>query len=82
MCIRDSLEAARRTENLLAGSLIPQSELTFQAALAGYETGKVDFATLLDAQRQIRQAKQNQFKSQVDAQVRLAEIERLLGEEL
>ncbi len=76
------LEAARRTENLLAGSLIPQSELTFQAALAGYETGKVDFATLLDAQRQIRQAKQNQFKSQVDAQVRLAEIERLLGEEL
>ncbi|WP_223879606.1 TolC family protein [Dechloromonas sp. CZR5] len=76
------LEAARRTENLLAGSLIPQSELTFQAALAGYETGKVDFATLLDAQRQIRQAKQNQFKAQVDAQVRLAEIERLLGEEL
>jgi len=76
------LEAARRTENLLVGSLIPQSELTFQAALAGYETGKVDFATLLDAQRQIRQAKQNQFKSQVDAQVRLAEIERLLGEEL
>ncbi len=76
------LEAARRTENLLTGSLIPQSELTFQAALAGYETGKVDFATLLDAQRQIRQAKQNQFKAQVDAQVRLAEIERLLGEEL
>lgn len=76
------LEAARRTESLLAGSLIPQSELTFQAALAGYETGKVDFATLLDAQRQIRQAKQNQFKAQVDAQVRLAEIERLLGEEL
>lgn len=76
------LEAARRTETLLTGSLIPQSELTFQAALAGYETGKVDFATLLDAQRQIRQAKQNQFKAQVDAQVRLAEIERLLGEEL
>lgn len=56
------LEAARRTENLLTGSLIPQSELTFQAALAGYETGKVDFAALLDAQRQIRQAKQNQFQ--------------------
>lgn len=41
-----------------------------------------DFATLLDAQRQIRQARQNQIKAQVDAQVRLAEIERLLGEEL
>ncbi|MDZ4350764.1 MAG: TolC family protein [Xanthomonadaceae bacterium] len=76
------IEAARRTENLLANSLLPQAELTFKAALAGYETGKVDFATLLDAQRQIRQTRQNQLKAQVDAQMRLAEIERLLGEDL
>lgn len=76
------IEAARRTENLLTNSLLPEAELTFKAALAGYETGKVDFATLLDAQRQIRQARQNQLKAQVDAQMRLAEIERLLGEDL
>ena len=76
------IEAARQTENLLANSLLPQAELTFQAALAGYETGKVDFATLLDAQRQIRQARQNQIKVQAEAQMRLAEIERLLGEDL
>lgn len=31
------IEAARRTENLLANSLLPQAELTFKAALAGYE---------------------------------------------
>ena len=76
------IEAARRTENLLTNSLLPQAELTFKAALAGYETGKVDFATLLDSQRQIRQARQDQLKAQVDAQMRLAEIERLLGEDL
>lgn len=76
------IEAARRTENLLTNSLLPQAELTFKAALAGYETGKVDFATLLDSQRQIRQARQDQLKAQVNAQMRLAEIERLLGEDL
>lgn len=76
------LEAARRTETLVAGSLLPQAELTFRAALAGYETGKVDFATLLDAQQQIRQARREQIKAQAEAQVRLAEIERLLGEDL
>ena len=76
------IDAARRAETLLTGSLLPQAELTFQSALAGYETGKVDFATLLDAQRQIRQAKQNQIKAQVDARMRLAEIERLLGDDL
>lgn len=76
------IEAASRSEALATTSLLPQAELTYQAALAGYETGKVDFATLLDAQRQIRQAKQNQVKAQAEAQVRFAEIERLLGEDL
>jgi len=76
------LEAARRTEALAATSLLPQAELTFQSALAGYENGKVDFATLLDAQRQILRAKQERLKAQAEAQMRLAEIERIVGEEL
>ena len=77
-----SLETARRTESLIATRLLPQAELTYQSALTGYETGKVDFATLLDAQRQILKARQQQLKAQLEAQLRLAEIERLLGEEL
>ncbi len=76
------LEAARRTLALTTESLLPQSELTYRSALAGYESGKVDFATLLDAQRQIRQAKLNQVKAGVAAQTRLADIERIIGEEL
>ncbi len=76
------LEAARRTEMLLGASLLPQAELTFQSALAAYETGRVDFATLLDAQREISRARQERLKAQAEAQMRLAEIERLLGEEL
>lgn len=75
------LETAQRTLTLTTESILPQSELTFRSALAGYETGKVDFATLLDAQRQIRQAKLNQIKAGADAQMRLAEIDRIAGEE-
>jgi outer membrane protein TolC len=77
-----ALEAARRTEALAATSLLPQAELTFQSAIAGYENGKVDFATLLDAQRQIRRAKQERLKAQAEAQMRLADIERIVGGEL
>jgi outer membrane protein TolC len=76
------LEGARSTEVLAATSLLPQAELTFQSALAGYENGKVDFATLLDAQRQILRAKQERLKAQAEAQMRLAEIERIVGEDL
>lgn len=76
------LEAARRSETLIGGQMLAQSELSFQSTLAAYETGKVDFATLLDAQRQIRRAKADRLKAQVEAQMRLAEIERIVGEEL
>lgn len=76
------LDAARRVEHRVADSLIPQTQLTFDAALAGYENGKVDFATVLEAQRQIRMARQSRFKAQLDAAARLVEIERLLGEAL
>ncbi|HET7774825.1 MAG TPA: TolC family protein, partial [Azospira sp.] len=76
------LDAARRTEQLAGDNLLPQAELTFRSALAGYENGKVDFATLLDAQRQIRQARLNQIRARAEGQARLAEIEKILGEDL
>jgi outer membrane protein TolC len=76
------IDTARRTESLVTLRLLPQAELTYRSALAGYETGKVDFATLLDAQRQILKARQQRLKAQFEAQARLADIERLLGEEL
>lgn len=75
-------DAARRTETLVRTQLLPQSELSLQSANAAYENGKVDFATLLDAQRQILKARQDLLKSQVEAQMRLADIERILGEDL
>ena len=46
--------------SLAQNNLLPQAELTFQAALAGYESGKVDFATLLDAQRELQDSSELQ----------------------
>ena len=76
------LEAARRTETLVKTQLLPQSELGLQSALAAYENGKAEFSMLLEAQRQTAKARQEILKSQVEAQMRLAEIERILGEDL
>ena len=77
-----ALDSARRWEALTTTQLMPQSELSFRSALAAYENGKVDFATLLEAQRQIRKARSDHLKAQVEALVRLAEIERIVGEDL
>lgn len=77
-----ALEAARRMELLATNSLVPQAEFSFKSALSAYENGKLDFATLLEAQRQIRQAKQTSLRAQAESQARLADIERLVGEDL
>jgi outer membrane protein TolC len=76
-----ALESARRTESLIATRLLPQAELTYQSALAGYETGKVSFGMLIEAQKQILKAKQQHLQAQTDMQLRLADIEKSLGEE-
>lgn len=77
-----ALESARQTETLIATRLLPQAELTYQSGLAGYEIGKVEFATLIDAQKQILKAKQQQLQAQTDMRLRLADIETLLGDSL
>jgi len=77
-----ALEAARQSEQLIARQMLPQAELALQSALAGYESGKAEFAMLLEAQGQIRRSRLALLKTQVEARMALAEIERLLGEEL
>ncbi len=77
-----AFDAARKTEQLMSRQLIPQSELAFQSAQAAYETGRVDFGTLLDAQKQIRKVRADRLRAQVEAQMRFAEIERIVGEDL
>jgi outer membrane protein, heavy metal efflux system len=77
-----ALETARETEMLIAGRLLPLAQINFESALVGYENGKLDFASLLEAQRQIRKARQDIVKAQAEQQVRLAELERIVGENL
>lgn len=77
-----ALDAAQQIESLTASSLLPQAEATLQAAYVGYQNGKVDFATLLDAQRQILKARMDVLNAQAQSQASLAKIEKLLGENL
>jgi outer membrane protein TolC len=76
------LTGAREMVRLTETSLLPQARVNLQAALAAYESGKVDFAALLGAERQVRQVRLSLIATQIEAQMRLAEIERLIGEDL
>jgi outer membrane protein, heavy metal efflux system len=77
-----ALDALRDQASILRDTLLPQSQLTFDSALSAYQSGRVDFGTLLDAQRQIRKTRLDLLKVQLEQQMRLAEIERIVGEDL
>jgi cobalt-zinc-cadmium efflux system outer membrane protein len=77
-----ALDALRDQAAILGDTLLPQAQLTFESALSAYQSGRVDFGTLLDAQRQIYRTRLDLLKVQLEQQMRLAEIERIVGEEL
>lgn len=77
-----ALEIAFRQHELTERTLLPQAELTYQSALASYQTGSVDFATVLDAQRQIRQLRLSLHSLALEQRMQVVELERLVGEEL
>ena len=83
--IRDmsiKVEAARRSISIYRDGLLPQAEQSFQAAVAAYQTGGVNFMTLLDAQRTIRDVRMGYYKALVDYEQSRAELERAVGKEL
>ncbi|WP_417069777.1 TolC family protein [Niveibacterium terrae] len=75
-----ALESSRQIEAQTETTLIPLTEASLRAALVGYENGRVDFATLLEAQRAIRKVKQDLIRVRADQQARLADLERLTGD--
>ena len=67
---------------IIAERLCGMARLIRGYALAAYENGRVDFAAVLDAHRALRKARLELVKSRGDQQSRLAEIERMVGEDL
>jgi cobalt-zinc-cadmium efflux system outer membrane protein len=76
------LQAARRSVALYREGLLSQAELSFRAAMAAYQTGRVEFVTLLEAQRALRDARMGYFKAQASVLQSLADLERAVGKEL
>jgi outer membrane protein TolC len=77
-----ALQADGEQQSLIRQRVLPLAELAFNGALEGYRNGRVDFATLLEAKRQIQKARLDELNARVEQQIHLAEVERLLGEEL
>jgi outer membrane protein, heavy metal efflux system len=80
--LQAKFQAARRSIQLYSEGLLTQAELSFRAAMAAYQTGRVEFVALLEAQRALREARMGYFKATVGFIQNLADLERVVGKDL
>lgn len=77
-----ALVSAQRGERILRDANIPQTKVVLQSALAGYQLGRVDLPTVLLAEQAVLRVALDRVNLLIEQQVRLAEIERAVGEDL
>ncbi|NMG29012.1 TolC family protein [Aromatoleum evansii] len=74
--------SAQETQRLLRGTLLPQAQATRDATRSAFETGRVDFDAVLEAERQLVDTRMSLLQAEVEAHMALFEIEKLVGESL
>ncbi|MGQ0669108.1 MAG: TolC family protein [Actinomycetota bacterium] len=80
--LSEKVKASERLVILYKTSILPQASQALEAAIVGYQTGQVDFLTLLESQRSLRETERAYFASWVDFEQRQAELERIVDMEL
>jgi cobalt-zinc-cadmium efflux system outer membrane protein len=74
------LEAAREQVRVLQSDILPDSASAYNAAQKGFEFGKFDFLSLIDAQRELLDVKSRYARALAEAHRAAIEIERVLGQ--
>lgn len=77
-----ALAASTEQLQLIRQQTMPLVEMAFKSALAAYQNGRMDYATLWQARREVQRNKLDELDALTNQQIHLAEIERLLGEPL
>jgi outer membrane protein, heavy metal efflux system len=67
---------------LYSGSIIPQATFSVRSAVANYETGKVDFLSLIDSAAALLEYQLKYYESMNDFQKALAQMEPIVGVDL
>lgn len=72
-------EALKKLAVLYRTTYVPQAEQLLKSSSAGYEANQVDLLNLLDSERMVLEFKLDYFKTLIDMEISLAELERAVG---
>ncbi len=76
------VKAARNALNVYEHSILPQAKLQVEVALASYEAGRVDFMSVIDAERTLRNTQIEYHKAVAEYEMGLSDLRLAVGDDL
>lgn len=83
--VKDSLvkvESGQRLVSVYRTSIIPQAKQSLESSIISYQTDRIDFLSLIDSQRALKDFQLEYYKSLVDFETALADLERAVGRDI
>jgi len=74
-----NFNTSERRVNLFRTSIIPQAEQALKAATIAYQTGKIDFLTLMNSERMLRDARLKYYETLSKHGQNFANLEMIVG---
>jgi outer membrane protein, heavy metal efflux system len=75
-----AMRTAERIMSIYRDGLIPQAETSKASAMSAYRVGKVDFQTLLSSVLDLRNLRQEYYRSLADHEIAIAKIQQVIGD--
>ncbi len=75
-------QAGKRLATLYDGGILPLARQSLESAIAGYQTKKNDFLTLIAAQKDLKEFELTYYRALIDMRKNLAELEGVMGKAL
>jgi len=75
-----AMRTAERILSVYRDGLIPQAETSQAAGMSAYRVGKVDFQTLLSSLIDLRNLRQEYYRSLADHEIAIAKIQQVIGD--
>jgi len=75
----EDVRSASRTEEIFRTTLVPQTQERIAAARSGYQTGEVDFLTLIDSLDSLEEVELEHARSIRNYHRAVADLERAVG---
>lgn len=75
------VQTAEKMLDLYSTGILPQTQMSFESGLKNYQSGKVDFLTLIESERNLKATRLEYLKTLLEYRKKVAALEKAVGED-